>query len=108
MKTKFIIGGLIILWLILYFSYADFSPPKDYSKEISKIEQKLDSLKTEKDSIKTVIDSTHVKIITNETRFKEVVNTIISQPTDSDYVYIKNYIRQYRSKNDSSNICRTQ
>lgn len=75
-----------------------------FLKEIDKIELQINSLDTQKDSIRTVIDSTHVKIVTNEKHYQEIVNTIISQPTSADYKYVTDYIRQYRSKNDSINL----
>lgn len=112
MKKENIIKSLIIIGfiavVIIYISIADFSSPRDDTeqllKRIDKLELKIDSLNTKKDSIRTVIDSTHIKIITNEKHYKEVVNTIISQPADSDSSFITNYIRFYRSKNDLSNI----
>lgn len=73
-------------------------------QKIGDIELKINSLQSKKDSIRAVIDSTHVKIITNEKHYQEVVNTIISQPSSADNEYVTDYIRQYSSKNDMSNI----
>lgn len=113
MKNKIIIILVtisIILLVWFYFTHADFSPKKDNNEllldKINKLELKLDSITDKKDSIRIVIDSTHVKIITNEKHYQEVVNTILSQPSVSDYEYIRQYIRFHRSQRDSVDLCR--
>ena len=90
----FIFG--IIIWI--YISLANFNPiDKDdiLLKKISELELKIDSLKNQKDSIKTVIDSTHIKIITNEKHYQERINTIITQPLSVDSQFISDYIGRY-------------
>ena len=97
----FIIISLFI-WLFL-----NSKPKEDNNiliEKIEKLELQIESLQSQKDSIRTVIDSTHIKIVTNEKHYQEVVNTIISQPTTSDYEFIRGCIRQYRSQNDSLNL----
>lgn len=108
MNKNWIILLLIAFFvsIIIYILYADFSPPsKDdkWKEEIHKLENKLDSLNNCKDSIRTVIDSTHIKIITNENHYKERVNTIIHQPASADSCFITDYIRQYSEQNPLSN-----
>ena len=91
-----IIGLILFVWL--YISIADFTPEdKDdiLLKKINEIELKIDSIKDSKDSIRTVIDSTHVKIITNEKHYQERINTIITQPLSVDSQYISDYIGRY-------------
>ena len=91
-----IIGLILFVWL--YISIADFTPEdKDdiLFKKINEIELKIDSIKNSKDSIRTVIDSTHVKIITNEKHYQERINTIITQPLSVDSQYISDYIGRY-------------
>jgi len=91
-----IIGLILFVWL--YISIADFTPEdKDdiLLKKINEIELKIDSIKNSKDSIRTVIDSTHVKIITNEKHYQERINTIITQPLSVDSQYISDYIGRY-------------
>ena len=100
-----ILGLSLFIWL--YISIADFNPPNkedEILKRINKLELKIASIKLKKDSIRTVIDSTHIKIITNEKHYKEKVNTIMLQPFSADSSFIIDYIRQYRGKNDSINI----
>lgn len=114
MKSKISIVVVSIIFFVvigwIYVRYSDFSPPSEKNKifleKIERLESKIDSIKDRKDTIRTVIDSTHVKIITNEKHYKEVVNTIISQPTSADYEYIANYIllRQSANKGDSTNL----
>ena len=91
----FIIFGIII-WM--YVKHANFNPvDKDdlLLQKISELELKIDSLKNQKDSIRTVIDSTHIKIITNEKHYQERINTIITQPLSVDSQYISDYIGRY-------------
>lgn len=72
--------------------------------KVSKLELKLDSLNILKQEVKESIDSTHIKIVTNEKHYQEVINTIINQPMDSDYLFITNYARQHRCERDSNNL----
>ena len=76
---------------------ADFTPKNDdiLFRKINELELKIDSLKDQKDSIRSVIDSTHVKIITNEKHYQERINTIISQPLSVDSQYVSDYIGRY-------------
>jgi hypothetical protein len=110
MKDKYVYILVVILVILenffIWFYIKDKLDERDnvFIEKIDKIESKIGSLQLKKDSIRTVIDSTHVKIITNEQHYQEVVNTIISQPTTADYTFIRGYIRQYRSQNDSSDI----
>lgn len=71
---------------------------------INQLELKLDSLNNKKDSIRTVIDSTHVKIVTNEKHYQERVNIIINQSSSADSGFIADYIRLYADKNPLPNI----
>jgi len=105
MNKFFIILGILAIAAYIYF--ADFSPPNnELLDKINELEYKIDSLNNKKDSIITVIDSTHIKIITNEQHYKEVVNTILSQSSNDDYEFITEYIRirQYSNKGDSVDL----
>lgn len=86
----------IIIIALFYIKFSDFSPKEDLLLEkISKLEHKVDSLNSIKDSIRTVVDSTHVKIITNEKHYQERVDVILSQPFSADSVFITDYIGRY-------------
>ena len=103
--VRILILILFILFIIFYYNIADFTPKEDILLEkITKLESKIDSITNKKDSIRTVIDSTHIKIITNEKHYQERINTIIVQSSDVDSSYVSNYIRQHRNKRDSINI----
>ena len=110
MKNTFNIIGIIVVVIALiwfYISIADFSPKnKDdlLLRKITELELKIDSLNNRKDSIRTAIDSTHIKIITNEKHYQERINTIIRQSSSDDSSFVANYIRQYSDKNSLSNI----
>ena len=98
-KVKLIIGLGIILLIGFYIYIGDFTPRHDDNKDllekISRLESKIDSLNNRKDSIKTVIDSTHIKIITNEKHYQERVNTIITQPDSFSESFTRQYILEY-------------
>jgi len=106
-KSIIIIAIIIIVGLLIFQQYLirNSTPKEDILLEkINKLELKLDSINTKKDSIRKVVDSTHVKIINNENYYKEVVNTIMLQSTNSDSSFIADYIRLHRSQRDSVNI----
>lgn len=94
----------IIIVAFFYIKFSDFSPKEDLLLEkISKLEHKVDSLNNIKDSIRTVVDSTHVKIITNEKHYQERINTIITQSSSADSSFITDYIRQYSEQDTMLN-----
>jgi len=113
MKNKYVYIIVTLLFIIenffIWFYITDKLNERDniFIEKIDEVESQINLLQPKKDSIRTVIDSTHLKIITNEQHYKEVVNTIISQPTTADYEFVRGYIRQYRNQNDSINIFRT-
>lgn len=98
-KTTIIIIIVVLLLIGFYIKVADFSIPKidddKFYKKITELELKIDSLNDQKDSIRTVIDSTHIKIITNEKHYQERVNTIITQPDSFSESFTRQYILEY-------------
>ena len=101
--VRILILILFILFIIFYYNIADFTPKEDILLEkITKLESKIDSINNKKDSIITVIDSTHIKIITNEKHYQERINTIIVQSSDADSSFITDYIRLYSEQNSLS------
>ena len=107
MKDNLIVALIISILIILicfYLKIANFAPKEDILlNRINELELKIDSLNNKKDSIKIAIDSTHIKIITNEIHYKERVNTIINQSTSDDSSFVSNYIRQWSNKNSLLN-----
>ena len=101
MKNTFNIIGIIVVVIALiwfYISIADFSPKnKDdlLLRKITELELKIDSLNNRKDTIRTAIDSTHIKIITNEKHYQERINTIITQPDSFSESFTRQYILDY-------------
>jgi hypothetical protein len=92
----------LILTIGVYIWFADFTPDNKEDallKKISELELKIDSLNNRKDSIRTVIDSTHIKIITNEKHYQERVNTIITQPDSFSESFTRQYILEYAANN---------
>ena len=98
-KTIIIIIIIVLLLIGFYIKVADFSTPKidddKFYKKITELELKIDSLNNQKDSIRTVIDSTHIKIVTNEKHYQERVNTIITQPDSFSESFTRQYILEY-------------
>lgn len=110
MKHPYITLGIIttlVLFIWLYISIADFTPQQTKDdlllKKITELELKVDSLNNKKDSIRSVVDSTHIKIITNEKHYQERINIILTQSSSADSSFISDYIRQYSIKNSLSN-----
>ena len=102
MKVKVVIGLIVFILIVLLGiqQYCIITNPRvDKNnillKKIELLELKIDSLNNKKDSIRTIIDSTHVKIITNEKHYQERINTIITQPLSADSQYISDYIGRY-------------
>ena len=94
--VRILILILFILFVIFYYNIADFTPKEDILLEkITKLESKIDSINNKKDSIRTVIDSTHIKIITNEKHYQERINTIIVSSDSDNLKLFKNYIKEY-------------
>ena len=113
MKDKVIIGIILFILIVLlgvqqYSIWTNSRVDKDsiFLEKINKLELKLDSLNLKKDSIRTVIDSTHIKIITNEKHYQERVNTIITQPDSYSDSLTRQYIIEYAAGH-GFNICRT-
>ena len=106
-NKKYSIIIIILLILVIGFQQYRLSNIKTDTGLINKIESlenKINNLSNQRDSIRVVIDSTHVKIVTNEKHYQEMVNTIIIQPTHSDSSFISDYIRLHRSQRDSINL----
>ena len=104
MNKWFLFGTIlgVVLVAFLYYKLANFHPvdkDDELLRRINELELKIDSLNSRKDSIRSVIDSTHVKIITNEKHYQERINTIILQSSSDDSSFVSNYIRQYANKN---------
>ena len=100
MNKKLVIVGIILFGLFVWFyiSVADFTPQsKDelLLKKITELELKIDSLNNQKDSIRATIDSTHIKIITNEKHYQERVTNIITQPDSFSESFTRQYLRDY-------------
>ena len=97
---------LVALFIWFYISIADFSPKVDKDdlllQRITELELKIDSLNNKKDSIRTVIDSTHIKIITNEKHYQERINTIIRQSSSDNLEYLRYYIKKYEEENKNN------
>lgn len=89
---RIIIEVVLVILLIL-----NLIPKKEDNliEKVNELELKLDSLNILKDSIRTVIDSTHVKIITNEKHYQERINTIITQPDSTTESFTRQYILEY-------------
>ena len=109
MNKWFLFGMILgaVLIVFLYYKTANFHPidrDDELLRRINELELKIDSLNSRKDSIRSVIDSTHVKIITNEKHYQERINTILIQSASADSSFITDYIRLYSEQNSLSNF----
>ena len=108
MNKWFLFGTIlgVVLVVFLYYKLSNFHPvdkDDELLRRINELELKIDSLNSRKDSIRSVIDSTHVKIITNEKHYQERINTILVQSASADSSFITDYIRLYSEQNSLSN-----
>lgn len=109
MNWKFKLAAVVMLVLIifLYINIADFNPVKKddgFIEKISELESKIDSLNHQKDNVKSIIDSTHIKIITNEKHYQKRINTIITQPDSFSESFTRQYLRNYATTHGYSII----
>lgn len=108
-KITYFILGLSILGIIVFWIYNSKAPNNTNIEEmLQKIEYKLDSIQNKKDSIKSVIDSTHIKIITNEKHYLEKIHTINTQSSSADSSFIIDYIKQCSIKATMPDTIRTR
>lgn len=97
-KKIFLLLFIIVLLVIIGIQQYRLAEVKTSSRLLEKIEQlegKIENLTKQKDSIRVVIDSTHVKIIDNEKHFQERVNTIIIRPDSISESFTRQYIRNF-------------
>ena len=99
MKKYIITIGIFLILLLGFQQYLIWkSPPKTEDvllKKITELELKIDSLNIRKDSIRTVIDSTHIKIITNEKHYQERINTIMLQSDSNNLIFFFFFLNNY-------------
>ena len=96
---------ILVLLIVIIFAlgYIIFKPEKqtqNYSQKFDSIQTELSFIKNKRDSISRVMDTTVIKIKENEKYYKEVVNTIIHNTVDDDYVFFINYLKRYDSINN--------
>lgn len=97
-NKKYSIIIIILLILVIGFQQYRLSNIKTDTGLLNKIENlenKIDNLSNQRDSIRVVIDSTHVKIVTNEKHYQEMVNTIIIQPDSVSESFTRQYLSDY-------------
>lgn len=103
--------GLIFLACVVFIAFEVwfFSKSKEQGVEdvfeyVVKLEQQIENLSSTRDSIRTVVDSVHVKIITNEKHYQEFLPVIITQSSNADSVFLSNYARQHYSERTGNNM----
>ena len=74
----------------------------DYNK-VDSLETVVKTLEQKRDTIRERIDTTIIKIKENEKYYKEVVNNIVTNNTDDDYIFFINYLKSNRERYDSNN-----
>ena len=101
MKDKYIII-IAVFALIVFCVWQQYlirsNPPSINDRileEISKLENKIDSLSVKKDSIRDNIAKIDENLDSNEKQTQELVNIIINQSDSADRVFIDTYIKQY-------------
>lgn len=96
-KLFFIIFLCLLLVGGIYYCAVKYSPKiktvtnEDIERKIELLEKKIDSLSLVRDSIRSVIDTTKIKIIEIHEEYNKVRTNIIYQPVDSDYSQFTKY-----------------
>lgn len=86
----------LIIVVFMYDCYSRFYTDNNtYLQEISKLESKIDSIKSHRDSLHLVIDSTHTEMINIKHTYEKTVDIIHNNSVDSNYVFFTNYINNY-------------
>lgn len=90
---------LIILSISLYFIFKPEKKEIKIDDKYEMLQHKIDSLENIKDSLNTQkelllgqIDSSENKVIVIEHWYEKEHNNILTQPSDSDYVFFKDYL----------------
>ena len=85
-----LIGGLYY-WGVKHSPKVNTVSNEDIERKIELLEKKIDSLSLVRDSIRSVIDTTKIKIIEIHEEYNKVRTNIIYQPVDSDYSQFTKY-----------------
>lgn len=94
-KVVIVLIALIIV-VFIYDCYSRYYTNNDtYLQEIQKLESKIDSIKSHRDSLHLVIDSTHTEMINIKHTYEKTVDIIHNNSVDSNYVFFTNYINNY-------------
>lgn len=99
-KTIIIIGITVLLILLgvqQYIIWKNTSVSTDdlIIEKINKLESKIDSLSTKRDSIKTIIIKVDKEIEDNQKHYEKVANIILNNNDSANRIFIDNYIKQY-------------
>lgn len=86
----------LIIVVFMYDCYSRYYTDNNtYLQEMLKLESKIDSIKSHRDSLHLVIDSTHTEMINIKHTYEKTVDIIHNNSVDSNYVFFTNYINNY-------------
>lgn len=99
---KVVIALLIIIIILIVL----IKPTEtiDNSDKLDSLRTELKYIKDKRDSVKERIDTVNIIIKENEKQYKEIVNTIISNDVNSDYVFFINYLQRFNNNNYTDSI----
>ena len=102
----------ILIGGILYYIKSNPGTPSNTNEVIEKkidiLEGKIDSLSLQRDSIRSIIDTSRVKIVEIHEEYNKVRTNIIYQPVDSDYVQFTKYCADNEGLLDINNTSATE
>lgn len=101
-KNKLILLGVCIVLIISGFFFwkkcstgkIENDPYNDMVHKVDSLNVKIDSLKIQRDTIFSNIDSSKQRIGLIELQYEKNFNTIINQPVDSDIKFFTDYISE--------------
>lgn len=102
----------ILIGGILYFIKLNPGNPPNGNEVIEKkidiLEGKINSLSLQRDNIRSIIDTSRVKIVEIHEEYNKVRTNIIYQPVDSDYVQFTKYCADNEGLLDINNTSATE
>lgn len=87
---------IVLIMLLGYSIILTRCNSSRFEKQVLKLESKIDLLSNKKDSIKTIIITLDDKILKNEKHYKELSNNILNASDSDNYIWIEQYIKEYR------------
>lgn len=102
LKTILAIIFVAIVGVIIFYP-RDYTPTIKYMDIIDSLQQEINTISKKRDSIDQRIDTVTVTIEKTRIQYEKDYNTILNNTINEDYMFFTEYVRDYKSRFDSSN-----